>query len=237
MHAPYLLAICVFMCGFIDETVVYIIKLAVFYLLEKVIAMRQWRGIISLVAAMAMIGGFAGCGQSQERAGFSKSPQSSQTATAGAGGEIGKTESEHHILPSSDVEELELRLESIGESTARGNLTLLGELHPTASYTERDGGRDMLSLQNQDELTFSDRKSYMLSVLCMGEGSVSIEWTLGTQSEQRNLECAPKIAETALGMSNVNAKSSTVKIVAKEGSKAEIAYRLDEIDKPDVIVD
>lgn len=151
--------------------------------------------------------------------------------------EIGNMESEHHILPSSDVEELELRLESIGESTATGNLTLLGGLHPTASYTERDGGRGMPSLQNQDELTFSDCKSYMLSVLCMGEGSVSIEWTLGTQSEQRNLECAQKIAETALGMSNVNAKSSTVKIVAKEGSKAEIAYRLDEIGKPGVIVD
>lgn len=71
----------------------------------------------------------------------SKSPQSSQTATGGASGEIGNMESEHHILPSSDVEELELRLESIGESTATGNLTLLGELHPTASYTERDGGR------------------------------------------------------------------------------------------------
>lgn len=225
------------MCGFIDEAVVYIIKLADFYLLEKVIAMRQWRGIISVIATMAMIGGFAGCGQSQEQAEFSKSPPSSQTTTGGASGEIGKTESEHHILPSSDVEELELRLESIGESTATGNLTLLGELHPTASYTERDGSRDMLSLQNQDELTFSDRKSYMLSVLCMGEGGVSIEWTLGTQSEQRNLECAPKIAETALGMSNVNAKGSTVKIVAKEGSKAEIAYRIDEIDKPGVIVD
>jgi len=225
------------MCGFIDEAVVYIIKLADFYLLEKVIAMRQWRGIVSVIATMAMIVGFAGCGQSQEQAEFSKSPPSSQTATGGASGEIGKTESEHHILPSSDVEELELRLESIGESTATGSLTLLGELHPTASYTERDGGRDMLSLQNQDEFTFSDRKSYMLSVLCMGEGSVSIEWTLGTQSEQRNLECAPKIAETALGMSNVNAKSSTVKIVAKEGSKAEIAYRLDEIDKPGVVVD
>lgn len=118
--------------------------------------------------------GFAGCGQSQEQAGFSKSPQSSQTATGGASGEIGNMESEHHILPSSDVEELELRLESIGESTATGNLTLLGELHPTASYTERDGGRGMPSLQNQDELTFSDCKSYMLSVLCMGEGSVSI---------------------------------------------------------------
>ena len=224
------------MCGFIDKTFIYIIKLADFYLLEKVIAMRQWRGIVSVIAAMAMIGGFAGCGQSQEQAGFSKSPQSSQTATGGASGEIGNMESEHHILPSSDVEELELRLESIGESTATGNLTVLGELHPTASYTERDGGRGMPSLQNQDELTFSDCKSYMLSVLCMGEGSVSIEWTLGTQSEQRNLECAPKIAETALGMSNVNAKSSTVKIVAEEGSKAEIAYRLDEIGKPGVVL-
>lgn len=129
------------MCGFIDKTFIYIIKLADFYLLEKVIAMRQWRGIVSVIAAMAMIGGFAGCGQSQEQAGFSKSPQSSQTATGGASGEIGNMESEHHILPSSDVEELELRLESIGESTATGNLTLLGELHPTASYTERDGGR------------------------------------------------------------------------------------------------
>lgn len=211
------------MCGFINETVVYIIKLVDFYLLEKVIAMRQWRGIISVIAAMGMIVGFAGCGQSQERAELSKSPQSSQTATGGASREIGRTESEHHILPSSDVEELELRLESISESTATGNLTLLGELHPTARYTERDGGRDMLSLQNQDELTFSDCKSYMLSVLCMGEGSVSIEWTLGRQSEQRNLECAPKIAETALGMSNVNAKSSTVRIVAKEGSEAAAA--------------
>ena len=111
MHAPYLLAACVLMCGFIDKTFIYIIKLADFYLLEKVIAMRQWRGIVSVIAAMAMIGGFAGCGQSQEQAGFSKSPQSSQTATGGASGEIGNMESEHHILPSPDVEELELRLE------------------------------------------------------------------------------------------------------------------------------
>jgi hypothetical protein len=45
------------MCGFIDKTFIYIIKLADFYLLEKVIAMRQWRGIVSVIAAMAMIGG------------------------------------------------------------------------------------------------------------------------------------------------------------------------------------
>ena len=63
MHAPYLLAACVLMCGFIDKTFIYIIKLADFYLLEKVIAMRQWRGIVSVIAAMAMIGTVAGAGR------------------------------------------------------------------------------------------------------------------------------------------------------------------------------
>lgn len=197
--------------------------------------MGRYRIISAAALSIAMIGACGACGGTHDAANppATSSPTSSSAETTTPNADDG-----YHVLPDYQVKRLqdELRNFPVGG-------TMIESAGPAPSYLDVNGAHVMQAMQNETKLDFRADKSYTLIAMCTGEGGANVEWRFGVQLSRQHLDCRPysdtrymNAGIADMGVTGIGADTSVVTITPENGTKAEIAYRIDESDAPAPIV-
>ncbi|WP_432623324.1 hypothetical protein [Bifidobacterium sp.] len=125
---------------------------------------------------------------------------------------------------SADIAELN---KAVGSTD--GNSVSLAEAHP--SYVVgSDGTLKVQPTRSVDELHNSGM--YQLTVFCLGNGKLDIDFSIGTAARQQTMQCLTEsVNQTSVNLdvdiADTGTVNSTTVITPTSSSKCLIAYRLD----------
>ncbi|RSX54480.1 hypothetical protein [Bifidobacterium samirii] len=98
---------------------------------------------------------------------------------------------------------------------------------PTPSYETVAGRRQIATIRNEDDLTYGPGH-YVLTTYCMGENSLTIDFSMGDGLQSGTMSCTPESSSRQLEFILVETeRSMSVQITPDATAPAEIAYRLD----------
>lgn len=188
--------------------------------------------IISAVAlSIAMIGACCACGGTHDAA---NAPASSSSLSSSAETATPNADNGYHVLPDYQVKRLQSELRDFPVDG-----TMIESAGPAPSYLDVNGAHVTQTMQNETKLDFRADKSYTLIAMCTGEGGANVEWRFGVQLSRQHLDCRPysdtrymNAGIVDMGVTGIGADTSVVTITPDNGTKAEIAYRIDESDAP-----
>ncbi len=110
-----------------------------------------------------------------------------------------------------------------------GNSVSLAKAHP--GYTVgSDSALNIQASRNVEELHNSG--TYQLTVFCLGDGTLNIEFSIGTATRQQTMQCLTEsVNQTSVNLNvdiaDTSVANSTTVITPADPSKCLIAYRLD----------
>ena len=124
-----------------------------------------------------------------------------------------------HVLDREQVARLESMVRTPDDA-----ITISG---PTPSYETVAGRRQIATIRNEDDLTYGPGH-YVLTTYCMGENSLTIDFSMGDGLQSGTMSCTPESSSRQLEFILVETeRSMSVQITPDAATPAEFTYRLD----------
>lgn len=131
------------------------------------------------------------------------------------------SDEEDHVLSQEQVETLETMVRTPDRA-----LVIAGA---RPSYTTTSGRKQIMTIRDEDDLSY-DSGHYVLTTYCMGENTLTIDFSIGEVMKTDTLSCSPEssVKQTELIFTGEQ-KAMAVQITPAADTPAEIAYRIDRL--------